>query len=98
MNIKTILFISGIALVFAVFPLPFFYYQLLRIFIFFSAGIVAFKFYTQKMIPWSLIFGAVALIFNPILPIHLDKGSWVVIDFITALLFFLAAHSLKKSD
>jgi uncharacterized membrane protein SirB2 len=98
MNIKTILFISGLALIFAIFPLPYFYYQLLRIFIFFSAGYVAFKFYAQEMIPWTLIFSAVALLFNPLFPIFLDKGSWVVIDFISAILFFTATHSARRKN
>lgn len=98
MNIKSILVASGVALILAILPLPYAYYQFLRIFIFFSAGFVSFKFLKQKFIPWVLVFGAIALIFNPIVPTHLDKSSWVVIDFISALLFFLATHSVRYKD
>lgn len=97
-NIKTILFASGLALILAILPLPYVYYQFLRIFVFFSAGFVSYKFLEQKLMPWVLVFGAIALIFNPIVPIYLDKSSWVVIDFIFALLFFLATHSVRYKD
>lgn len=98
MKIKPILFISGLFLILAVLPLPYVYYQFLRIFIFFSAGFVSFKFFEQKFMPWVLIFGTIAMIFNPIAPIYLDKSSWVVIDFISALLFFLATRSLRYKN
>lgn len=95
MNTKSFLIISGLTLILAIFPLPYAYYQFLRIFIFFSAGFVSFKFLEQKLIPWVFVFGTIALIFNPIVPIYLDKSSWVVIDFIFALLFFSAMQSVR---
>lgn len=98
MNIKSVLAVSGVVLILAILPLPYIYYQFLRIFIFFSAGFVSFKFLEQKLISWMLVFGIIALIFNPIVPIYLDKSSWVVIDFISALLFFLATHSVRYKD
>lgn len=98
MKLKTITLTSGLALILAILPLPYAYYQFLRIFVFFSAGFVSYKFLEQKLMPWVLVFGAIALIFNPIVPIYLDKSSWVVIDFISALLFFSAIQSAQYKD
>jgi len=98
MHTKPFLIILGLTLILAIFPLPYAYYQFLRIFIFFSAGFVSFKFLEQKLTPWVFVFSTIALIFNPIVPIHLDRSSWVVIDFISALLFFLATHSVRYKD
>ena|SRR3990167_10824517 len=74
---------------------PYGYYQLLRLLVFGIAIIVAWGFYNSKLIPWAWIFGSVAFLFNPLVPIHLSKSSWVPIDFISAALFFLAAYSVK---
>lgn len=97
MNIKWLCIASGILLLLAI-PTgwPYDFYILLRWLIFISSIIVAYGFYKSKVTAWAFIFGAVALLFNPIAPIYLNKQSWVPIDFVTAILFFLAAYSTKK--
>lgn len=97
MNIKTICIVSGILLVLAI-PTgwPYDFYILLRWLIFASSAIVAYGFYTSKFSAWALIFGAVAFLFNPIVPVYLSKSTWVPIDLIGAILFFIAAYSFKK--
>lgn len=39
--------------------------------------------------------GIIAVLFNPIEPVHLNKGIWQVIDFVTAIIFIVA---LKKNE
>ena len=75
---------------------PYDFYILLRWFISISSIIVASGFYKSKLMGWVYVFGGVAFLFNPIIPIHLNKSSWVLIDFIVAILFFLAAYSAKR--
>ncbi|MFH0936942.1 MAG: DUF6804 family protein [Candidatus Daviesbacteria bacterium] len=98
MSIKKVCLISGFLLLLAI-PtgLPSAYYQLLRFIIFAVAAFVAWKFYESKLPAWTYVFGAVAFLFNPIFPIYLDKSAWVVIDFVSAILFFLAGHSVKRN-
>jgi len=36
---------------------------------------------------WVVAFGAVALLFNPLVPVHLDRGTWSPIDIAVAALF-----------
>lgn len=88
---------SGILLLLAI-PTgwPYDFYILLRWFIFFSSVYVAYGFYKSKLEAWTLIFGAIAFFFNPIFPVHLNKSSWIPIDFAATIIFFIAAYSIKK--
>ena len=44
------------------------------------------------------IFGAVAVLFNPLLPIHLSKEIWQPIDVIVSLLFIMSLAVLRKPE
>jgi len=48
-------------------------------------------------ISWATgLFGLVAILFNPLAPIHLDRMTWQVLDAIAAGLFVLSAVLLKE--
>lgn len=96
-NTKGLCIISGILLILAI-PTgwPYSFYIFLRWFIFGASIIVAYGFYKSKLTAWTFIFGALAFLFNPIMPVYLDKTTWVGIDFIGAILFFIAAYSKKN--
>jgi hypothetical protein len=91
--------ISGLFLLLAI-PSgwPYDFYILLRWVIFTSSIIVALGFYKSKLTAWTFVFSSVAFLFNPIIPIHLAKSSWVLIDFVSAILFFLAGYSTQKIE
>jgi ABC-type Mn2+/Zn2+ transport system permease subunit len=57
---------------------------------------VAWGFYKSHLPAWAFIFGAVSFLFNPLIPVYLNKSSWIPIDFISAILFFLAAYSTRR--
>lgn len=43
-----------------------------------------------------VVFGLLALLFNPILPVYLrDKDVWAVIDIVAAVLLFIRYFTLK---
>lgn len=75
---------------------PYGYYILLRWVVSISAVIIANGFYKSGLKGWMLVFGAVAFLFNPIVPIYLSKETWVLIDFVSAILFFISAYSIKR--
>jgi len=75
---------------------PYGYYKLLR-FVTCVAGVyVVYKAYNwQKM--WAVwLFGFIALLFNPLIPIHLTHEIWQPIDFICAILFIAIVFVLKE--
>ncbi len=75
---------------------PYGYYILLRWVVTGAALFVLWVAYNLEKKAWIWIMGAVALLFNPIAPIHLDKETWVIIDFIVAGLFLVSVFKLKK--
>jgi hypothetical protein len=75
---------------------PYGYYQLLRLVVCGVAVYIAFTAYGwQKM--WAVwLFGFIALLFNPLIPIHLSRELWQPIDVICALLFAVVVFILRK--
>lgn len=64
---------------------------------------IAYQRYQEKK-SWnaaSLIFSAVAVLYNPINTIHLFKEAWIVLNIVTAILFtinwWVNASELEKS-
>ncbi len=96
MNMKWLGIASGIVLILSI-PVGWSteFYVLLRWFIFVSSLITAYGFYKSKINAWVFVFGSIAFLFNPIAPMYLPKSSWVLIDFISAILFFVSSSSIK---
>ncbi len=46
------------------------------------------------MLPWA--YGAAAILFNPIIPIHLSKTLWTVIDLAAAAVIFFSTEKFSK--
>jgi len=75
---------------------PYGYYILLRWIVTASAIFLIWIAYDLKKTFWLFLMGIVAILFNPIIPVYLDKGTWVIIDFVVAVLFLIAVFKLKK--
>lgn len=82
--------IAGLMLLLAVSDLSYSYYQVLRVVICGSAIFLIWYFNSIKQgaIGWSFI--VPALLFNPFLPVYLDKQIWQALDVVFSLQFFLA--------
>lgn len=78
-------------------PLPYGYYMLLRIaaFGFFMwAAVITYEKKSQYL-PWA--FGLLALLFNPIIKIHLLKELWAAIDIASAIFILAVKQNLLES-
>lgn len=89
---KAVYLIAAVLLLTGCFSLPAGYYAFLRIATFIASGIVV-CLSLEKGLNWSNIcFGAVAILYNPFIPIYLhDKTTWIILDIITAILFIIYA-------
>lgn len=70
--------------------LPGGYYTLLRIVVSIAGAIITVMEYNvkEKINFWVVLFAAMVILFNPIIPIYLyDKDIWIPIDIITSILF-----------
>lgn len=95
----TVAFLLGILMLIAVADNPYGYYQFLRIAAAFLALFIAYavnKSHEGSKAVWFFV--AVAILFNPFIPIYLDKGLWMVIDVVVALSIPLVTVMSLNSD
>lgn len=87
--------ISAILLFVALGKHSYSYYVYLR---FIICGVSIYGIYFSRKlqnINWAWTFGIVAILFNPIVPIHLNRDLWAIIDVAVAVIFLFSINRLK---
>lgn len=92
---KTPVITSIIMLLLALFDLPAGYYTLLRIIVCGTAIYLGFIAKGITKISWVWTLGFIAILFNPFIPIHLDREMWAFIDIIVGFIFFVGIFALS---
>ena len=92
---------AGIAitlLLLALLPMPYGYYTLLRLAVCLIAAVTAFMAFERelKWLLWPL--ALIGLLFNPIIPVHLAREIWGVIDLVVAGAMGIVILVLKRSN
>lgn len=99
MNTKWLSIASGVLLLLGMFNgWPYGYYTFLRLAICGISIYNTISFSKLNLSGWVLIFAALAILFNPLLPIYLNKSTWVGIDLISAIIFFFSTFSIKAKE
>jgi len=88
--------IVAIMLLFALAKLPYSYYTILRLVVCGTAFWSMFISIKLDKRTWCLVFGVIAVLFNPIFPIRLSRGIWQPIDIICALCFIISFLTIKS--
>ena len=83
--------IVAVLLCLGVLSLPHGYYTLLRIIVTISAIINVYNFLEESNMEKVYLFGFLAILFNPLIPIYLGKELWILIDLVAASIFFFLA-------
>ena len=66
------------------------FYTLVRIIVTISAVAATIQNSSNGINIWSIIYGGMAILFNPLVPVYLhDKGAWMMIDIIAIILFII---------
>jgi hypothetical protein len=89
--------LAAIMLACSILPIPYFaYYQLMNWVVVAAAIVVAWTAYQTKK-EWAMwLFILIAIIFNPIAPLHLRTDIWQILDLVAALLFILSVPLVRK--
>lgn len=77
--------------------MPYGYYQFMRLAT--CAGFLwlAYSEFKQSGHIFTLLYIVLAILFNPVIKVHLDKGTWHVIDVVVAIIILLTIlFDLKK--
>jgi len=101
---KNIRIVAIIILLIALADMPYYYYQLLRWII---CGVAIYSAYlaTQyvstrrykfdgKDSGWTIIFIVIAILYNPISSIGLDRSMWAILDIVTAIIIWVSISKL----
>jgi hypothetical protein len=90
--------IAGVILLGALGDWPYGYYQLLRWITCGAAVWVAFMVYSWEKLWATWLFGIIAVLFNPLIPVHLSREIWQPIDLMCGALFLVIALVLKRPE
>lgn len=92
-----VIYITSTMLLLGAAPLPYGYYTLLRIVVtgvFIWAMFVSFE-RKYGVLPW--VFGLGAILFNPLIKIHLPKELWMVLDVATGIFLLVVKGRIEES-
>lgn len=85
-----------IALVLCLLDMPYWYYQIVRIFGTIGFAYLAYIDYKIKIKFTPQIFIVAAILLNPIIKISFDRDAWQVVDIILAVLLIISIFVEKK--
>lgn len=90
--------IASALLFIAILDLPYGYYTLLRIVVTAVAGYGIYAFFQKNIRIIILIFSGIAVIFNPLIPVHLEKETWQVINVVVGSFFLISLYYGSDKD
>ena len=76
---------------------PYGYYILLRFVVCGASAYTAYLSYSNRITWAAWVFGIMAILFNPIVPFHLGRELWQIVDFISVIIFVIGIVVVKKS-
>ncbi|MDI9433931.1 MAG: hypothetical protein QM570_19615 [Planctomycetota bacterium] len=88
--------VAALALFAALGQWPYGYYTVLRFIVCGAGGYTAFVLYGWGRIGLAWLFGFIAVLFNPVVPIHLSRELWQPIDALCGVLLLVVVVTVKK--
>lgn len=92
---KYVRLFAAILLLVAIADFDYGFYMLIRFIICTISVYFTFAAYKTENERWMWIYGMLAALFNPFLPIHLSKSIWVMNDLIVAITFVISVFKYK---
>lgn len=79
-------------------PLPYGYYTFMRLAVCVILAIAAYIIHSRgnKILPW--VFGALVLLFNPIVKVHLPKETWAIVDIAAGIFVLFTAKYVRAAN
>ena len=76
-------------------PMPYGYYQMVRFVAMVVFAVMAYRYYEEKKNQLAIVFGALALLFQPFIKVALGKAIWNVVDVVVAIALILLWYRNK---
>lgn len=74
------------------------FFTLLRCVVFGTSAYLTWLAYTHEKEEWSWVFGFIAILFNPIIPIYLYRELWVIIDLLVAGFLIISIFAFQLPE
>jgi len=88
--------VAGVMLLLAIPAIwPYSYFQILRWVVAMVAIYNAIRANKLNKVQWVYTMGAIAILFNPLFPIHFEKETWVVLDLIVSIIMFISIAKIN---
>lgn len=79
--------IPAAMLIIALAPWPYIYYRILRLVVCVCAAVVALQSFDRRgWHAWTIALSVLAVLFNPVMPVHLTRSIWSVLNILGAVL------------
>ena len=90
--------VPALMLIAAVLPWPYGYYVFLRLVVCIVAGWLTAEHvrHEQAISGWAVSFGIIAILYNPVVPVHLTREIWTPLNLGTAAVFLLHIRFLQR--
>ena len=88
----------AVLLVGAILPWPYGYYELLRLAVCAVSAWIAYEQWRHDdaVSGWVVVFGGIAMLYNPLMPIHLTREIWSVLNLASASVFVVHLRALRS--
>lgn len=87
--------LSTLGVLVATMDMPYSYYMLLRVLVCLTSLVALAKARMTHLEVWQWVFGVIAALYNPFLPVHLgDKGLWTLLNFVTVAAFWFGEYKI----
>ena len=97
-KIKLVKVILSILLLICLFDMPYGYYTLVRFISFAVFGYMAYDALKEKKNEIAIVYGALALLFQPFFKIALGRAIWNVVDVIVAVMLIVSIFAAKQNN
>ena len=77
-------------------PMPYGYYQFVRFVSMVVFAVMAYRYYVKKQVEWAVVFGALALLFQPFVKISLGRTMWNIVDVVVAVMLLVLWYKDRK--
>lgn len=90
--------IAGILSILALFDWDYGYYIFLRWVVLIASALIIYTAHQLQKTEWVIAGAIVLLLFNPIVPVHLNREIWSILNIGAAGMFFIARPKIKLEN
>ena len=77
---------------------PYGFFTLLRLVVFGTTAYLTWLAYRSEKQAWIWIFCFLALVFNPVIPLHLGRDLWIAIDLLVAVFLLISIFAFQITE